>query len=373
LEAGSFSFCGRFLFGSGALNKVADFCREIGLKEKKAVLINDIITWKIAGERISQSLTDSGFKRVETTIVEKGAVRSEVDKARGKIRLLKPCIVFGIGGGVNIDIAKASAFLEKASWITVPTIFATDAMTGVNATFRGEKRGVDGKAHEGDYDIAVGPPLACIVDTGIIKAAPWRFQAAGFADYIAKLCAIEDWNLAYSRGKDHVYSEYAIMLARAQVEYLMGNASRIKEKKGEAFDAFVKAMMNDGFLTRMAGTSRILFGSEHVVAQGLMEEARGSKESLHGEQVGLGTILMAYLQGQDWKAVKKALEEIGAPVKAEQIGLSDEAVIRALTRARGINESWLRDRPDIYTILMERSLTEESAKEIAKETGVIKS
>jgi len=93
---------------------------------------------------------------------------------------------------------------------------------------------------------------------------------------------------------------------------------------------------------------------------------------LHGEQVGLGTILMAYLQGQDWRAVKKALDEVGAPTTAEQIGLDDEAVIRALTRARAINESWLRDRPDIYTIVMEKPLTRESAKEIAGETGVIR-
>jgi glycerol-1-phosphate dehydrogenase [NAD(P)+] len=246
-------------------------------------------------------------------------------------------------------------------------------MTGINATFRGEKTGVDGKAHEGDYDIRVGPPLACMVDTDIIRKAPWRFQAAGFADYLGKVSATYDWSLAYSRGKDPAYSEYAITLAGAQVEYLMKNASRIRKKDQGAFDAFLQAVMNDGFLTEVAGSSRILFGSEHVVAQGLMEEqARANTRGLHGEQVGLGTILMAYLQGQDWAAVKKALEEIGAPVTAQQIGLDDEAVIRALARARAINESWLRDRPDIYTILMEKPLTRERAKQIATVTGVIR-
>jgi len=295
-----------------------------------------------------------------------------VDKAREKIRLLRRCIVFGVGGGVSMDVAKASAFLEDARWITVPTSFSTDAMTGINATFRGEKRGVDDRAHEGDYDIRVGPPLACIVDTDIIRAAPWRFQAAGFADYLGKVCATYDWSLAYSRGKDPVYSEYAITLAEAQVEYLMKNAPRIREKDQGAFDAFLQAVMNDGFLTEVAGSSRVLFGSEHVVAQGLMEEqARANITGLHGEQVGLGTILMACLQEQDWAAVKKALQEVGAPVTAEQIGLDDEAVIKALARARAINESWLRDRPDIYTILMEKPLTQERAKQIATITGVI--
>ena len=59
-------------------------------------------------------------------------------------------------------------------------------MTGINATSRAEERVVDGKPHKGDYDLRVGPPLACIVDTDVIRKAPWRYQEAGFADYIAK-------------------------------------------------------------------------------------------------------------------------------------------------------------------------------------------
>jgi glycerol dehydrogenase-like iron-containing ADH family enzyme len=82
---------------------------------------------------------------------------------------------------------------------------------------------------------------------------------------------------------------------------------------------------------------------------------------------------MAFLQGLDWLSIRKALEEAGAPTRAEQIALSDQAIIRTLVRARAINEAWMRDRPDIYTILMEESLTEESAKEIALKTGVIQS
>ena len=374
MDARSIAFCGRFFFGENALNRAVDFCREIQVKERNAVLINDENTWRIAGERFSQSLSKSGFEHIETTIVGKGAVRSEVEKAREKIRSLRPCVVFGIGGGVNIDIAKASAFLEKTPWITVPTIFAADAMAGIKATFRAERIGVDGKPHEGDYDLTVGPPLACIVDTNIIKQAPWRFQAAGFADCISKICAVEDWTLAYSRQKTAVFSEYAIMLAKAQTQYLMENAARIKRKEESAFAAFLQAMINDGFLTQMGGDSRILFGSEHIVAQGLMEEQiQAGVNGLHGEQVAIGTILMAYLQGQDWRSVKNALQEVGAPVTAEQIGLADQAVVRVLTRAREINEAWLRDRPDFYTILMEKPMTRETAKEIALETGVTRS
>jgi glycerol-1-phosphate dehydrogenase [NAD(P)+] len=191
---------------------------------------------------------------------------------------------------------------------------------------------------------------------------------------VAKLCAIADWDIAYSRGKDEDYSEYSTMLAKAQTEYLMRNAARIRKMEDQPFTAFLQAMMNDGFLTQMGGSSRILFGSEHIVAQGLMEEqAKANIRGLHGEQVGIGTILMAHLQSLDWKAVRKALEEVGAPVTAEQIGLGSEAIIRTLVRARAINESWLCDRSDFYTVLMEKPLSEKLARAIALETGVIES
>ena len=372
MEARRVSFCGNLLFGSNVLVSVGQFCDQIGVRDRNAVLVNDKITWAVAGERLSRSLLDFGFGKVETTYVEKGAVRLEVDKSREKIRSLKPCVVFGIGGGVNMDVAKAAAFLEGSRWITVPTVFSTDAMTGINATFRAEGKGVDDKPHGGDYDLTVGPPLGCIVDVDVVRKAPWRYQAAGFADYIAKLCAVEDWKIAYARGKDEDYSEYSIMLAKAQTEYLMKNAARVQRMEESAFDSFLLAMMNDGFLTQMGGSSRILFGSEHMVAQGLMEEQiRAGVHGLHGEQVAIGTLLMAYLQGLDWASVKKALEEAHAPTTAKQIGLENQAIIRTLTRAKTINEAWISDRPDIYTILMEQPLSEESAREIASSTGVI--
>jgi glycerol-1-phosphate dehydrogenase [NAD(P)+] len=368
------NICGNYLFGSGVLERAGQFCHEIGVQTKNAVLINDKNTWKVAGEKFSQALHDFGFERVESTIVERGAVRSEVDVAREKIQKLKSCTVFGIGGGVNMDIGKASAFLEGSRWITVPTIFSTDAMTGINATFRAEERGVDGKAHTGDYDLRVGPPLACIVDTQVVRKAPWRYQAAGFADYVAKLCAVEDWRIAFAAGKDEDYSEYSTTLGLDQTEYFMKNAARIRQMEEPAFNFFLLAMMNDGFLTQMGDSSRILFGSEHMVAQGVMEEqVRANVHGLHGEQVAIGTILMAYLQGLDWEAAKKALEEADAPITAKQIGLDDQAIIRTLKRAKTINESWLIDRPDMYTILMEKPISEDYAKEIAFRTGVIQS
>jgi len=85
---------------------------------------------------------------------------------------------------------------------------------------------------------------------------------------------------------------------------------------------------------------------------------------LHGEQCGIGTIMMAYLHGEDWQRIKNVLREIGAPTTAKEIGVPDEIIIEALTHAHKIN-------PHRYTILGDSGLTREAAERLARITGVI--
>ncbi|WP_162009150.1 hypothetical protein [Vulcanisaeta sp. EB80] len=46
--------------------------------------------------------------------------------------------------------------------------------------------------------------------------------------------------------------------------------------------------------------------------------------------MGLGTIISAYLQNRDWRMVREALETVGAPTTADELGLSKEELIKAL-------------------------------------------
>jgi len=52
--------CLAYLYGSGALDDIGEFCRNsangLSLKGENAVLVNDEIVWKIAGEKISENL-----------------------------------------------------------------------------------------------------------------------------------------------------------------------------------------------------------------------------------------------------------------------------------------------------------------------------
>jgi glycerol-1-phosphate dehydrogenase [NAD(P)+] len=85
---------------------------------------------------------------------------------------------------------------------------------------------------------------------------------------------------------------------------------------------------------------------------------------MHGEQTGVGTIMMARLQKQNWRRIKSKLEKVSAPTTAEELGVKPEDVIEALVKAKKI-------RPERYTILDRVKLNYKSAKALAKKTGVM--
>jgi glycerol-1-phosphate dehydrogenase [NAD(P)+] len=113
----------------------------------------------------------------------------------------------------------------------------------------------------------------------------------------------------------------------------------------------------------IAGSSRPASGAEHLFSHRLDRIAPG--RALHGHQVGVGSILVAYLhEGETgmWRDIRDALSVIGAPTTGADLGFEDETIIEALTTAHRI-----RDR---YTILG-NGISEAAAREAATTTGVI--
>jgi len=70
-----------------------------------------------------------------------------------------------------------------------------------------------------------------------------------------------------------------------------------------------------------------------------------------------------YLHGGDWKTIRSALAQVGAPTTASQAGLDAEIVVEALVSAHKI-------RPERYTIL-DTGLNRMAAAVAAEATGII--
>jgi len=148
------------------------------------------------------------------------------------------------------------------------------------------------------------------------------------------------------------------MTARMVLDY----AGEIKPGLEESVRLVVKALVSSSVAMSIAGSSAPASGSEHKFSHMLDQIA--PRPALHGEQCGVGTIMMMYLHGGDWQRIREALKTIGAPITAKELGIEDKYIVEALIKAHTI-------RPERYTILGDMDLPREAAVNIARTTKVI--
>ena len=217
------------------------------------------------------------------------------------------------------------------------------------------------KNDKGTVSLKANAPFALIADTTIISQAPYRFTAAGFSDIISNLTAVEDWKLAYKLINEP-FSDSAAALSVMTAKLLIDEADNIHPNNENSASVVVKGLISSGMAISIAGNSRPASGSEHKFSHAL--DMIAPKPALHGEQCGVGTIMMMYLQGGDWQNIKSVLEKVNAPTTAKELGIDEEYIIEALIQAHNI-------RKERYTILGDRGLTREAAENIALKTHVI--
>jgi len=337
--------------GDGSLEVAADVCRSLGFL-KKALVITGPRTIHVAGRRIIDLLQSEGLEVHCHIISSSTATLNDVKETEEKIKAFQPQVVFGVGGGTKIDIAKLSSAYQNVPFISVPTTASHDSMASPFASIKGTGR---------PYSIKAQSPMAVIADTSIIMNAPYRFTASGCGDVISKITSTRDWKLAHEK-KEEYYAQYTSSLASMSARHVIDNANLIKPGSEEGVRILLEALVSCGVAMCIAGTSKPCSGSEHLFSHAL--DLIAPKHGLHGEQCGLGTIMMAALHGMNWEIVRDTLRKVGAPTTAKEIGIDEKYIVEALIRAREI-------RPERYTILNEKPLTRMSARLLARETGVI--
>ncbi len=259
-------------------------------------------------------------------------------------------IIAGIGGGRSVDSAKMVSFNLDMPFVSVPTAASHDGMASPFVSVKSDK----------PHSIVASAPLGVFVDIDVIKKAPPKLLASGCGDLIANIIAVKDWQLGHEKTGEY-YGVYSADLAMMSAKIVMENSHKYS-KKGLDARVIVEALISAGVASCIAGSSRPCSGAEHLFSHALDKIAPG--KGLHGEQCGIGSIMMAKLQGQDWKKIVKTLKEVGAPTTAKQIGLKEKEVIDALMIAQEL-------RPERYTILKEVEMTERKATNLAKSTQVI--
>jgi len=338
------------LVGHGMLAKTVEAVEELHLAGRPLVVTSPT-PQEVAGERVAELFAAAG--RDPASVVVQEASFNEVERVIEAAADAEVGFLVGVGGGKAIDIAKMAADHRDQGFVSVPTAASHDGIV----SGRGSVPEKDTR-----HSVAAEPPLAVVADTEILADAPWRLTTAGCADIISNYTAVRDWDLA-RRLQNVEYSEYSAALARMTAEMLVDNADSIKPGLEESSWVVVKALVSSGVAMSIAGSSRPASGAEHLFSHQL--DRMVPDAALHGHQVGVGSIIAAYLQEGEkgmWRDIRDALDQIGAPTTAEGLGIDGETVIEALTSAHEI-----RDR---YTILGD-GMSEDAAREAARVTGVV--
>ena len=334
----------KVLIGDGVLSQLSDFIEESARGGRIVIASGSNVQSKVR-EMVDDSLARRG-SWVEVTAADLENVE-KVMAASSEVR----CIV-GIGGGKSVDVGKLAAFKLGLPFYSVPTSASHDGISSPFASLKGLDR---------PYSVKAKPPLGILADVDIISKAPKRLLSAGCGDLVSKLTAVKDWQLAH-RVNGEYYGSYAASLALMSADVVIEGAKRIGKFTKDGVRDLVEGLISTGVAAGIAGSSRPCSGSEHLFSHYLDIVAPGA--GLHGEKCGLGTIMMAKLQGGDWRLVRKALKNVHAPTKASEFGVEDDKVVEALMRASSI-------RPERYTILSRYKLSRKKATELAESTGAI--
>ena len=334
--------------GHGVIEELGDVLDQLDVGSRVLVVTGGH-TRKLAGDHAAAVVQKGGY---EPTAVEvSGASMHDVAIVEVEGRRVKPHAVMGVGGGSVIDVAKLAAYRLKVPFISVPTNAAHDGITSPRASIKEDK---------GNASKEANTPWAIVADTAVIARAPYRMLAAGCADAISNSTAVLDWRLAHRlRGEE--YSSFAATLAESAAELVIKSAPLIRPGLEESAWLVVKSLIVSGVSMSVAGSSRPASGAEHMFSHTLDKLAPG--KAYHGEQVGVGSILMMYLHGGDWRRLRDALKAVGAPTTARELGIPRETIVEALVKAH-------LNKPDRYTILGDKGLTREAAEELLKATGV---
>lgn len=348
-KARSMVFPRTVLAGHGVLREIGEVAHTFDFPTR-GIVVTGAKTATLAGNRAAELLTESGFE--VTTIIAGDATPAEVDRIVQEVQRLGGRFLVAVGGGSKIDLTKVAAARLRIPYMSVPTSAAHDGISSPRASLREPDRVTS---------IEAVVPIGVLADTAIIVQAPFRLLSSGCADVISNVTAVLDWKLA-ARLRNEEYSSTAVTLAEYAAQEIIDHQNLIKPNLEESVWIAIRPMIVAGIAMSVAGSSRPCSGSEHLFSHALDRAAQ--HPSLHGEQCGVGAIMMMYLHGGDWRKLKSALHAIGAPTTARELGVTPEEVVGALVSAHKV-------RPERYTILGDNGLTRDAAERLATLTGVI--
>ena len=248
-----------------------------------------------------------------------------------KQRLGDAKLLIAAGAGTVHDITRYICAERGLPFGSVPTAASVDGFVSSVAamTLGGFKVTVPSAA-----------PDFLVADLDVIAKAPLYLAASGLGDVLGKYVSLTDWEIAHTLTNEY-HCRYTADLMKEAVDEAAGSVEGIASGDRGAFGSLMKALVLSGVAMQLSGNSRPASGAEHHVSHmiELGPPWLPRCDALHGEKVGVGTIL-ALQRYRSW--LGKTPEELERAVAAWKP--YTEAQLRPVFGA--LTESVLKENAD---------------------------
>ena len=352
--------------GSGVMQELPGILRDLGASH--IFLVADNYTYEAAGRQVEQLLDQAGLayhKRVfqtETPLVPNEYALGSVLAAMTS----QDDMLLAVGSGTLNDVTKYVSARTGVPYVIAATAPSMDgyASTVAPTILDGFKT-----------TLPAVYPAAIVADVDILKDAPMPMLTAGFGDIIGKFTSLADWRLSHQLNGEYYCPEVAGVI-EAAVETCAANAQALAQREPQAVQAVTEALILSGLAMGMVGVSRPASGAEHQMAHYWEMDAlrRGEEHPLHGNAVGVGTVLAASLyemaaeylpQGfaaPDKGQILACLQAAGSCADPKELGIRRELCLESLLHAME-----LRDRFTILRLLAGKGLLTACAIELVNQ------
>ena len=349
--------------GSGVIQELPGILRDLGASH--IFLVADNYTYEAAGRQVEQLLDQAGLayhKRVfqtETPLVPNEYALGSVLAAMTS----QDDMLLAVGSGTLNDVTKYVSARTGVPYVIAATAPSMDgyASTVAPTILDGFKT-----------TLPAVYPAAIVADVDILKDAPMPMLTAGFGDIIGKFTSLADWRLSHQLNGEYYCPEVAGVI-EAAVETCAANAQALAQREPQAIQAVTEALILSGLAMGMVGVSRPASGAEHQMAHYWEMDAlrRGEVHPLHGNAVGVGTVLAASLyemaaeylpQGfaaPDKGQILACLQAAGSCADPKELGIRRELCLESLLHAME-----LRDRFTVQKLLEQKGKLSLCAQEL---------
>jgi glycerol dehydrogenase len=310
-----FMSTGCYIQGPGSLALAGEKTAMLGMRP---ALVCDAALTDSVGARLGSGFENAGLHA--TIHAFSGEVtHPAIERLTGAAREARADVIVGAGGGKAIDAAKGVARRLSLPFVSVPTIASTDAPAS-----RGLVVYDDGHRLVAVEQMDRNPDFV-ICDTEIIAKAPARFMRAGIGDAVSKKYEADGCWFGRGITKQGTRPQYSGKLMgeicyRTVREH--GAAAVRSVERREVTDALEYAVEAAVLLSCLAFENGGL-SVAHALAPAL-SAARGTRDSLHGEQVAYATLVQMAVENRpagDIDDLTAFLREVGLPCSLGDLGM----------------------------------------------------